>query len=44
MKKLILAIVAMLVIGVTSCKKEDGVQPEVGSEKVSDKKDTTQWD
>lgn len=46
MKKILLAIIALVVIGVTSCKKEEGAQPEEKNSavKVLDKKDTTQWD
>lgn len=45
MKKVIVAVVAMVVIGMTSCKKEEGAQPESSSTvKVLDKKDTSQWD
>ena len=45
MKKVLLAVIAMVVIGMTSCKKEAGAQPEANSAaKVLDKKDTTQWD
>jgi hypothetical protein len=45
MKKVLLAVIALVVIGTTSCKKEAGAQPEANnSVKVLDKKDTTQWD
>lgn len=46
MKKVLFAAIAMVVIGITSCKKEEGAQPEVKNSavKVLDKKDTTQWD
>jgi hypothetical protein len=45
MKKVLLALVAILIMGATSCKKEAGAQPEANNAvKVLDKKDTTQWD
>ncbi|MBC7743814.1 MAG: hypothetical protein H7096_01790 [Flavobacterium sp.] len=46
MKKVLLAVIAMIVLGISSCKKEDGAQPQAKSTavKVLDKKDTTQWD
>jgi hypothetical protein len=44
MKKVLLVVIALVLIGVTSCKKEAGVQPEVNAAKVLDKKDTAQWD
>jgi hypothetical protein len=46
MKKVLLAVIAMVVIGMTSCKKEEGAQPESTNSavKVLNKKDTTQWD
>lgn len=46
MKKVLLAVIALVIIGATSCKKEAGAQPETqnGAVKVLDKKDTTQWD
>lgn len=45
MKRILLAVIALVVIGATSCKKESGAQPETNnSAKVLDKKDTTQWD
>ena len=44
MRKLLLAVIAMVVIGMTSCKKEDGAQPETNTSTVLDKKDTSGWD
>jgi hypothetical protein len=45
MKKVLLAMIALVVLGATACKKEAGAQPEANSAvKVLDKKDTTQWD
>ena len=45
MKKVFLAVVAFAVLGITSCKKEEGAQPESNSAvKIENKKDTTQWD
>jgi hypothetical protein len=45
MKRILLAVIALVFIGATSCKKEEGVQPESNNAvKVLDKKDTTQWD
>jgi len=43
MKKVLFAVIAMAVIGMTSCKKEEGAQPQNSTE-VSNKKDTSQWD
>ena len=45
MKKLLLAVVAIMMVGLTSCKKEDAAQPQAQSNTVKlEKKDTTQWD
>jgi len=45
MKKVLFAIIAVAVIGMSSCKKEEGAQPETeNATKVSNKKDTSQWD
>jgi len=45
MKKVLLAVIVMSVLGITSCKKEEGAQPQAnGSVKVLNKKDTSQWD
>ena len=44
MKKVLLAVIAMVVLGVTSCKKEEGAQPETNTSTVLDKKDTSGWD
>jgi len=45
MKKVLLAVIAMAVIGIASCKKEEGPQPKSNNtEKVLNKKDTSQWD
>jgi hypothetical protein len=45
MRKLTLAVLAMMIIGVTSCKKEDAAQPQSALKTVkTEKKDTTQWD
>ena len=45
MKKVLLAVIALVVIGATSCKKDAGAQPEANkSVKVLDKKDTAQYD
>ena len=46
MKKLILAVVALVVVGMTSCQKEEGATPEVQTSevRVADKKDTSSWD
>ncbi|NEU08345.1 hypothetical protein GZH53_08495 [Flavihumibacter sp. R14] len=45
MKKVLLAVIAFAVLGITSCKKEEGAQPDsTNTVKVSNKKDTTQWD
>lgn len=45
MKKVILAVIAMVVVSATACKKDDAAQPEANSTvKVLDKKDTSQWD
>ena len=45
MKKVLLAAIAFAVLGMTSCKKEEGAQPESNSAaKIENKKDTTQWD
>jgi hypothetical protein len=46
MKKVLLAAIAVAVIGMTSCKKEEGAQPDATNSavKIENKKDTTQWD
>ncbi len=45
MKKLVLAVIAVAMISVSSCKKDQGATPEANSAvKVLDKKDTAQWD
>ena len=44
MKKVLLALMAVVVIGASACKKEAGAQPEVNAVKVLDKKDTAQYD
>ena len=45
MKKVLLAVIAVVMIGATSCKKEEGAQPQDGnSTEVLNKKDTSQWD
>ncbi len=46
MKKVLLAVTAMIVLGISSCKKEEGAQPQAKSTavKVLDKKDTSGWD
>jgi len=45
MKKVLLATIAFAVLGMTSCKKEEGAQPDAkNSVKIENKKDTTQWD
>ena len=45
MKKVLLAVIAFAVLGITSCKKEEGAQPDSkNAVKVLNKKDTTQWD
>lgn len=45
MKKVLLTVIALVVIGATSCKKDAGAQPESNnSVKVLDKKDTAGWD
>ena len=45
MKKLVLALVAISVIGMTSCKKEESAQPETKNSTVKiGKKDTSSWD
>ena len=45
MKKVLFAVIALVVIGASSCKKEAGAQPETNnSVKVLDKKDTAQYD
>jgi hypothetical protein len=45
MKKVLLAVVAFAVLGITSCKKEEGAQPDANNAvKIENKKDTTQWD
>jgi len=46
MKKVLLAVVAFAVLGITSCKKEEGAQPDAANNavKIENKKDTTQWD
>ena len=46
MKKLVLAVIAMVVVGMTSCKKEEGATPEFkkASVSMSEKKDTSTWD
>ena len=43
MKKLLLSLIAFAILGITSCKKEEGAQPE-NAVKIENKKDTTQWD
>jgi len=43
MKKVLLAVIAFTVLGMTSCKKEEGAQPN-NAVKIENKKDTTQWD
>ena len=45
MKKALLAVIVMSVLGITSCKKEESAQPDSNNtEKVLNKKDTSQWD
>ena len=44
MKKVLFAVIAMAVIGMTSCKKEEGAQPQTETTEVLNKKDTSQWD
>ena len=45
MKKVLLAVVAFAVLGITSCKKEEGAQPDANnSVKIENKKDLSQWD
>ena len=46
MKKVLLAVIVISVLGISSCKKDDGAQPDAKTSavKVLDKKDTTQWD
>ena len=45
MKKLVLALIAISVIGMTSCKKEEAAQPEIKNSTVKvGKKDTGSWD
>jgi hypothetical protein len=46
MKKVLFALIAFAVLGITSCKKEEGAQPDSKNNavKVLNKKDTTQWD
>jgi hypothetical protein len=45
MKKVLLAVIAVAVVGITSCKKEEGAQPDAKNNvKIENKKDTTQWD
>ncbi|MBC7743815.1 MAG: hypothetical protein H7096_01795 [Flavobacterium sp.] len=45
MKKLLLVVAVFVFFGISSCKKDQGVQPQTTStSKVLDKKDTTQWD
>lgn len=45
MKKIILAALVFSFIGITSCKKDAGAQPDsTNTVKVLDKKDTSQWD
>ncbi|NEU08347.1 hypothetical protein GZH53_08505 [Flavihumibacter sp. R14] len=46
MKKVLLAVIVLSVLGITSCKKEEGAQPDSKNNavKVLNKKDTTQWD
>ena len=44
MKKLVLAVIAISVIGMTSCKKEEAAQPEINNTVKVGKKDTGSWD
>ena len=45
MKKVLFAVIAMAVMGITSCKKEEVAQPQTeNATKVLNKKDTSQWD
>ena len=46
MKKVLLAVIAMVVVGMSSCQKEEGATPQVQTQthKVADKKDTSGWD
>jgi hypothetical protein len=46
MKKVLLAVVAFTILGIASCKKEEGAQPDAQNSavKIENKKDTTQWD
>ena len=45
MKRLLLAVIAIVMLGATSCKKEQGATPESNSAvKAMDKKDTATWD
>jgi hypothetical protein len=45
MKKLVLALVAFAVIGLSSCEKEEGATPGTAKPvKVSDRKEIAQWD
>jgi len=45
MKKVLLAVIAVVMIGMTSCKKEEVAQPQTdNAAKVLNKKDTSQWD
>ena len=46
MKKVLLATIALVVIGMTSCQKEEGATPEITKEtgKIADRKDVGSWD
>ena len=44
MKKVLLAVIATVIVGMTSCKKDEGAQPEVKKNVVLDKKENSTWD
>ena len=44
MKKLVLSLIAISVIGMTSCKKEETAQPQTTSAAKVAKKDISTWD
>jgi hypothetical protein len=44
MKKVLLAVIAFVIIGATSCKKDSGAQPEVNNAVKVEKKDLAQYD
>lgn len=44
MKKLVLAIVAFTMIGLSSCKKEEGATPQTAKPSKLADKEVAQWD